>query len=409
MIADAWIVFAKEVRDGLRDRRQLLTALVMLLVGPAALVVGVRYAAKVSDQGTTARLEVPATGAESAPGLVEYLRQRNIALVAGPIDAAAAVKGLATDVVLEIPPYYGEDFAAGRPARVHLVTDTTRTSAKWEARRVERAIEGYSDTVVRLRLRARGTNPSIVSAVVTEVDDVAPLEGSGGGTIMGAIPMLLLLSLFTGGLSIAVDVTAGERERASLEALMCTPASVRDIILGKLLAVTAFSAVASALSLAAFLLVVNLAPLPDIAGLKYKLDLVGSLEMLLALIPVAFPVAALLMLVASRGRSTKEAYTASSLFSAFVPTVPGYYLMLAPVKTTLALFATPVVGQLALMSLVVRGEAVAPLAFVVAGVSAFVVGGALAALAVGGVFGAPARERASRMPPEPAAPPAKAR
>ena len=382
MIAGAKVVFLKELTDSLRDRKQLATALFYVLLGPLMLVPLIGYIGKLANQGTTNHLQVAATGAERAPALVEYLRQRNIELTPGPADPTEAVKSFAIDLVLVIPESYPEDFAAGGLAKVRVVTDTTRNSAHADAARVEGAIASYSDTVGSLRLRARGTNPNIVSAVAIEVDDVAPPEGAGGAHLLSMIPVFLMMALFFGGVSIAVDVTAGERERASLEPLMSTPVSATAIVLGKLSAVMLFSLAAAFASLAAFTLVVNFAPLPEIPGLKFKLELLGALEIAVAVVPLVLPVAALEMIVASRGRTTKESYTATSIFAALIPGAPTMFLMFAPAKATLTLMAIPIIGQTELLNLVLRGETLRPLDFVVAAVSATFVGVALTVLAV---------------------------
>jgi sodium transport system permease protein len=376
----AKVVFLKEVLDNLRDRRSSGTALLYALMGPLMLIPMLGFVTHTWDRGSGSVVKVAIAGAEQAPGLVEYMRARNIELEPAPSDPAEAVRDLQRDLVVVIPPTYAEDFHAGRPAAVRIVTDHSRTTAAGIIRRVSDALESYSNTVGTLRLMARGVSPSVVSALAIEVDDVATPE-SEGAMVLGIVPMFLLTSLFFGGLYIAVDVTAGERERGSLEPLVSTPLTAAEIVLGKLGAVFFFQLVTMVATLVAFTLVVNVAPFPEVPGMKFKLDVLSALEIFLVLAPLILPVAALQMLVSSRGRTVKEAFTAASLVT-LIPMASGIFLILAPYRTTTASMAIPVFGQNLLMNEVLRGAPVAALSYAVAAGSAMVAGVALSMLAV---------------------------
>src|ERR1700677_2938325 len=112
------VVFRKELRDSLRDRRSVVSAGLYALIGPLLLVPMLGFEGRALDRGSSNMLSIPVQGAERAPGLVEYLRQRNIEVLPAPGDPARAVRDLATDLVLVVPPGYAEDFTAGRPATV---------------------------------------------------------------------------------------------------------------------------------------------------------------------------------------------------------------------------------------------------------------------------------------------------
>jgi len=376
----AVVIFLKELVDNLRDRRSSGTALLYALMGPLLLVPILGFASKSWDRGSANLVTVAAQGAENAPGLEAYLRQRNIELAPAPADPARAVINLERDLVLVIPPGYADDFRSGRPAKVRIVTDHSRTTAAGQIRRLSDALEAYSQTVGSLRLVARGVNPRVISAIAIELDDVATPE-SDGAQLLAIVPMFLLMSLFVGGVYIAVDVTAGERERGSLEPLMATPLSATEIVLGKLAAVFFFAFMTMTVTLAAFALVISLAPFPEIPGLKFKLGALGSLQIFGALVPLLLPVAGLQMLVASRSQNVKEAFTATSLCT-FIPMASGLFLTLSPFKSTLASIAVPVFGQNLLVNQVLRGEPLAALDYLVAAGTTTALGVALAALAI---------------------------
>jgi sodium transport system permease protein len=375
----AIVVFLKELVDNLRDRRSVGTALFSAMMGPLLLIPLLAFEAGALDRGTSRIISVAVEGAEQAPGLVEYLRQRNIETLPAPADPAQAVRDLKCDLVLVIPPGYGESFRAGRPAPVRIVTDHSRTSAAGQISRVNAALQTYSQTVGALRLVARGVSPSVVSAIAVELDDVATPE-SEGAMLLGIVPMFLMMSLFLGGLYVAVDVTAGERERGSLEPLMATPVSAAEIVLGKLAAVMFFSFVTMVVTLVGFTIVINL-PFAEIPGMRFKLSPVGALQIFVALVPVLLPVAALQMLVASRSKSVKEALTAASICS-MIPMVPGMLLIFSPFKSTLSAMTIPVYAQDMIATQVLKAEPLGAVDYLVAGGMATGVGVVLAVVAV---------------------------
>lgn len=379
MSTRAGVILQKELIDNLRDRRSVATALFYALMGPLLLIPLLGFESRSLDHGSANMIRVAVEGAERAPGLVEYLRQRNIEVRPAPADPAQAVRDLATDLVLVIPPEYADDFRAGRPATVRIVTDHSRTTAAGEIGRVTGALGAYSDTVGALRLVARGVNPTVVSAIAVAVDDVATPE-SEGALLLGIVPIFLLTSLFLGGVYVAVDVTAGERERGSLEPLMSTPLRASEIVLGKLGAVLFFALSTMVVTLVGFALVINL-PFPEIPGMRFRLGVVGTLEIFLTLVPLLLPVAALQMLVASRSRTVKEAFTAASVCS-MIPMIPGLFLIFSPFKSTTAAMAIPVFGQNVIMNQILRAGPLHAIDYVVAAVTTTALGIALAALAV---------------------------
>jgi sodium transport system permease protein len=375
----AIVVFLKELVDNLRDRRSVGTALFSAILGPLVLIPLLAFGASSFDRGGATVLRIAVQGAENAPGLVEYLRERNIDVGPAPDDPAQAVRDLKCDLVLVISTGYADAFRAGRPAPIRIVTDHSRTTAAGQIGRVHAALETYSETVGALRLFARGVAPSLTSAIAVEIDDVATPE-SEGALLLGIVPIFLLTSIFLGGLYVAVDVTAGERERGSLEPLMATPIGAAEIVLGKLAAVVFFSLATMTVTLIGFTVVVNL-PFAEIPGLRFKLGPMGALEIFAALVPILLPAAALQMLVASRSRTVKEALTAASICS-MSPMVPGLVTIFSPFKSTTSRLMVPLLGQDLIMNQILRASALPALDYVLAGAAATGLGVVFAAIAV---------------------------
>lgn len=375
----AIVIFLKEVVDNLRDRRSVGTALLSALLGPILLIPLLVFQSTALDRDSSKVIHIPVQGADQAPGLIAYLRQRNIEADPAPPDPAEAVRDLRVDLVLVIPSDYAESFRAGRPAPIRIVTDHSRTTAAGHIRRMHTALDTYSRTVGALRLVARGVSPSVVSALAIGIDDVATPE-SEGALLLQIVPMFLMMSVFFGGMYVAVDVTAGERERGSLEPLMATPITAGDAVLGKLAAVMFFAFATMFLTLAGFMIVINL-PVAEVPGMRFRLSLLGGLSIFASLVPVLLPVAALQMLVAGRSKTVKEALTGVSICS-MLPMIPGLLLIFSPFKSTTSAMAIPMYAQNMITTEVLKAEPLGALDLLVAAAVATLVGALLASLTV---------------------------
>jgi hypothetical protein len=161
--------------------------------------------------------------------------------VAPPADPDRAVRSQELEVVLRIDATFGDDWRAGRPARLELIYDSSRPLQSGATiARIRGLLEAYDSQVGTLRLIARGIHPAVVQPLLVGSRDVATPE-SRFDLAQQMLPYLLLLLAFIGGMQLAIDATAGERERQSLEPLLATPVSRETIISAKILATSAFS------------------------------------------------------------------------------------------------------------------------------------------------------------------------
>ena len=349
-----WTVCVKEVRENLRDRRTLGSALLFgPLMMPAMLVimltvVGGRLA---SDLEKT--LQLPVVGAEHAPNLVTWLRQHSVQVEPGPADPARAVLDKAAEVVLVIPPEFGDDWRAGRPARVELHFDRTRDRAQTAVRRVRDLLDAYGGSIGALRLTARGIDASIVRPLAVQDRDAAGVDPLLA-FLVAFFPYGLMFAAFVGGMYLAIDSTSGERERLTLEPLLLNPVSRAELVLGKLAATVLFSTVSLALCVGA--MAWGLALVPELpGGVRLELSPVKALQILLIALPIVLLAAASQMLIASFTRSYREAQTYVQLFL-LIPMVPSIMQVVNPVDATPATLLTPVLGQSVLISLVGKGR-----------------------------------------------------
>jgi len=348
-------VFRKEVVDNLRDRRTLAAALFYPFLGPAMILLMILAVGQLTKQSEKA-LKLPVQGAENAPNLVAFLEQHNVAIETAPNDPESDVRGGTLDVVLIIPDSFGEAFDNGRPAPVRLVIDPSRNAAMQSIGRARLLLQAYSRQVGRLRLQARGVDPRVVDAIAIESIDVSTPQ-SQAARILSMAPYLILVSLFVGGMYLAIDSTAGERERGSLEPLLINPVSRGELVAGKAAAVFLFTGVALVETLAGFALLLNYVPMERYIGVQMRLSAEAVLAIFLICLPLMVFVVALQLMIASYTKSFKEAQNYISLML-LVPALPALVMAVLPIKESLWLLALPTVGQQLFINQILRAEPV---------------------------------------------------
>ncbi len=341
-------VLMKELRDHLRDRRSLLAALVLPISGPLCFAL----LFFVLDGWMRERpIELPVQGAERAPGLVAFLEGEGIAIRPIGESPEAQVEAGTAKLGLIVGDDFGAALRAGEPAPLTLVVDRSNTAAAKAVQRVQLLLLSWSQRLGALRLFARGVDPDLAQPMkLTELDVATPAQRAA--QLLTMIPLFLMMAAFIGGMNLVIDVTAGERERGSLEPLLLTSASRLSIVLGKWAAAVAVSIAIVILCLAGFALALLVTPL-DSLGIPFRLTWGRIGAMLAILMPLTFVGAALQMLVATFAHSFKEAQTYLSLFN-LIPTLPAVIVLLNPFDSALWMGAVPVLSQQMLVLDVVK-------------------------------------------------------
>lgn len=355
MTTKALAVFAKEALDAVRDRRSLTSALSFALFGPLVLAMVLATVAKKSSGDGPMKL--PVAGASHAPSLIRYLEQNRVEIEEPPADLEGAVRRGDLKLALVIPPDYGKDFRASRPAEVRLVHDASRMGASTQVRRAERLLERYNRQVGGLRLAARGVSVDVIQPVQISQIDLSS-AASRAALALSSFPIFLLMSAFIGGMSVAIDTTAGERERGSLEALLIHAVPRMDLVLGKWMAAVVFNLLAVVLTLLFSFLVLRVDRLQRM-DLPVAMSVEDALRFLALLLPLALLVPALQMLVALFARSFKEAQTQLSLLM-FLPMIPGMLLSFQSFEPKPWMRAVPILGEQVIMGDLLRGKAIDP-------------------------------------------------
>ena len=350
-------VFWKEIRDNFRDRRTMMSALVFgPLFGPVLFAVIITMTLNKATGDAQKPLPLAIAGAEHAPSLVAQLEQRDTEIEILELteeEAVAAVKSGDQEMVLIIPADFGTDWNEARTARVQLVLDNSDSGASRQARRARGMINTYSSQIGAMRLLARGVDPSIGNPIlIDELDTSTP--SSRAALLLGMVSYFLLFAMLAGGMYLAIDGTAGERERGSLEPLLTLPVKRSTLLIGKLGATCFFMALALAIALAAFTAVLGYIPLQQ---LGMSVDF-GPREAALAFVvtvPFAVIGAALMTLVASFTKTFKEAQSYTTLVM-LVPTLPIMAAAVMNMKPALQWMAVPSLSQHFLILSLVKGE-----------------------------------------------------
>jgi sodium transport system permease protein len=351
------IVFRKEAVDNLRDRRSLISALITTLITPALLLSLIMVIGKtIFSQSEEKIVQLPIVGPGNAPGLVNYLKQNGVKILPAPDDPKAEVKNGNFDVILVIPEGYASDFTKDQPATIQMISDSSRTSAIPSIQKVGDLLDAYNNLVGSLRLMARGVNPVVLQTIYIEQVDVSTPQ-SQVMIFLNMMPFLLLITIFTGGMYVVIDTTAGERERNSLEPLLINPVSRWEFVLGKYAAALPFTTITLATTLSAFALGFNFLPIEQYIGRRLIIDFPTTISIFLICLPIILFATAIQMVVATYTRSFKEAQTYVSLM-AFIPALPGAFLAFLPTRPGVWKMAIPTFGQQLLINQMLRGESI---------------------------------------------------
>ncbi|MDP9199133.1 MAG: ABC transporter permease [Pseudomonadota bacterium] len=352
-------VMQKEVRETLRDRRTLMTSLVLgPIFAPLFFILILKLALSRSVASQDELTPVTVANAAAAPSLVQQLRESGLTVTledGTEADIRRWIEDQDGLVVLRVPEGFGERFTSGQPAAIELYSDGANSQAERRAARVRNAIAGYSGLIGALRLQARGISPSILQPVV--VNDIDVSTPSARATLLlGMLSYVILLITLLGGLHLAIDATAGERERGSLEALLTVPAARAQLIYGKILAAALMMVIALALVAASIVVALDFVPL-ETFGMSANFGAPVAWRVFLTVLPFALVGAALLTVVASFTKSYKEAQSWLGI-AMLVPTVPIAIAGVLAVQPSAALMLVPSLSQHLVIQGLMRGDPV---------------------------------------------------
>ncbi|MES2674037.1 MAG: ABC transporter permease [Pseudomonadota bacterium] len=324
------VIFKKELCDALRDRRSLRMAFlppiyfVGVFVGTVFLILHLQNEA--SGKGSEP-IQLSVLGAEHLPPLIDWLQEQGVKVNKVGDDAYAQVEQKKLDYVLIIPAEAEQQFATGEPVVVWLAYDATNSKNQTSISFIKQKIWSWNSRMGSLRLLSRGISPAIANPLHLREMNIAS-DQKMGFFVMASLPMFLILSVFIASVGFTADMTAGERERRSLESLLITPASSIAIIIGKWL--TCLTLTFAVLLVELALLAVAFAFIPfNQLGLRVDVSVMDLFGIFIALTSLAVIAVSLQQMIAIFARSFKDAQTYMGLI-VFIPMLPLMYTMINP-------------------------------------------------------------------------------
>jgi sodium transport system permease protein len=351
-------VFRKEFTENLRDRRTVMTALLFgPLFGPLFFSAMLQFSLDRSRVGADQTVEIAVLHPERAPNLVAFLEARRVAAQTIEGDEAAAREAVATHrarVVLEIPEKFGEQLESGRPAVLRIYADSSRTGDERYAGRVSALLSLYSQQIAAQRLTLRGVDPRVISPLAVQDIDVAT-PAARAQLLLGMLSFFMILSLLTGGMYLAIDTTVGERERGTLEPLLAAPVARESLLLGKLLATSAYMLLSLSITTSALCAALGRIDIEQF-GMSADLGPRTALSLIAITAPLVPLMAAGMTLIAAWTRSAREAQAWLG-FLQLIPTLPLVFASLLNLGASLPLMMVPSLSQHLLITRLLRGEA----------------------------------------------------
>lgn len=346
------IVYRKELTEWLRDRRTLIsTVLVPLLAFPILMVGMTSLMTVMIGKAEKETAKVMIVGGEDSPQVVEKLREvKEVEIAPYTDDWKKRISEKEIRAAVDIPKDFDSALAQGKELTVKIYFYQGEIKSSFGANHVEKFFDDYRDSVISSRLSARNLPSEIIKPFEVKQENVAPPEKVSGAALGGLLGYMVILLSMTGAIYPAIDLTAGEKERGTMETILSSPLSRVDLVLGKFLLVLSASLSTAILAIismgTSFYLVGNSGAMnqKDAAAFQLHIGFPAILSVLLMALPLAVLFAAALLTIALFAKSYKEAqsYLTPLTFVVVIPAVasllPGFdlnpKLALVPILST---------------------------------------------------------------------------
>ena len=353
-MTNAFVVFRKELLDALRDRRTLFMVLLSsVAIGPIVLIALSALVSGIEKRAEERTLVV--AGIEHAPTLRNYLERQTYTVREAPAGYEQQIRDSRLgDPVLVVPAGFEADLARGKTPVLELLASAANPRSQSGSGPVVRLLRGFNQEQATLRLAVRGVSPAALEALRIEERDLAD-PASRAAQLSTMVPFFVLMAVLYGALNAALDTTAGERERGSLEPLLMNPAPRLALVLGK------WGAVASVAILIALLSCLSFLPgqwllRSEALSAMFRFGIGEAAAFVGLLLPLAGALAAVLMAIAIRCKTFKEAQANATVVMLGVSMLPLVTIFNQEGQAPWHLWV-PALAQTTLMGRVLRGEA----------------------------------------------------
>jgi len=357
------VVYRKELMDALRDKRTLRMAFLPAIYFVAIFVGLVIFAVNMANDKKVAGINsipVYVQGAENLPEFVAWLREQGAVIKPVEKDAYQQVKDKKIDYALIISDEVKAKRSDGESAPISLVFDGANQKLSSSVGFVRAQFYAWNARMGAINLMARGIAPDVSNPVYLRENNIAD-EQKMSVYLLASVPMTLLLAAFIGSVGFSADMTAGERERRSLESLLITPASSVAVFMGKWL--TSITLTVAILIIQLMLLSIAFRLLPfNQLGLRVDVNSMDMMNIFWALLPVAFFAVALQLSLSIFAKSFKDA---QSLIAGlvFIPMIINFYTMFNPGVFYDWWLWVPVLGQAVVIKEILLGGTIAAFTF----------------------------------------------
>lgn len=310
------LVYKKEIQGAIRDRRTLISMVVVPLIFYPLLFLGIGYFSLMGQKNSeTIPSTISIIGAKNSPELVEiFEKENNITVIQSENNSNDDMMGENIHLTIDIPEaieidYRGNNSVLASPIIMHY--DSTAQSSLVAKKRVTALIDTYRRNIIEERLNKIGLNNDFLEPFQEQWMDIAPQEKKIGFMLGSILPYLIIILIFIGAMNSAVDITAGEKERGTLATLLVSQLNRLEIVLGKYFSVMTISAISMFLGLIG-LSIAFLVPafmLGEISIINVHFSFPLFLFFFLILAPLVGFASAILILIGIFARNTKEAST----------------------------------------------------------------------------------------------------
>ncbi len=355
-------VYRKELTEWLRDRRTLIsTVLVPLLAFPILMVGMVSLSSMLIGKAEKEVPKIMVLGGEDSPMVLEKLRGvDNLQILPTTDDWKQKISEKEIRAAVEIPKNFQASLERNEPETVQIYYYEGEMKSSFGANRVEKFFKDYRDNVIKDRLSARNLPASIITPFEVKQENVAPPEKVSGAALGGLLGYMVILLSMTGAIYPAIDLTAGEKERGTMETILSSPISRLDLVLGKFFLVLSASlttAILSIISMGTSFYVVGKTgamSAKDAAVLQLHVGLATVLSVFLMALPLAVLFAAVLLTIALFAKSYKEAQSYLTPMT-FVVVIPAVASLLPGVDLTAKLALVPILSTSLVCKEIVAG------------------------------------------------------
>jgi sodium transport system permease protein len=346
------VVYRKEFTEWVRDRRTLIsTVIVPLLLFPIIMVGFASMATVLVGKAEKETPKIMILGGEDSPQVLADLRKTDALEIAPYQDNwKEQISEKEIRAAVEIPPGFQIALEKGDAKTVKIYFYQGELKSSLGADRIEKSLKEYRDGVVKDRLAAKNVAASVLTPFSIEQQNVAPPEKVSGAAVGGFIGYLVVLLCMTGAMYPAIDLTAGEKERGTMETILSSPISRLDLVLGKFFLVLSAALATAALSV--FSMGISFSVLSrlnassgrgDSAALLLQLGPKAVASIFLMALPLAVLFSAVLMTIALFAKSHKEAQSYLTPMT-FLVVIPAVASLLPGVELTPKLALVPILN-----------------------------------------------------------------